>query len=231
MNRIFACTLFFALTALTAPALADLKGQASVIDGDTLEIRGQRIRLFGIDAPESGQTCERAGKAWRCGQRAAFALADKIGRRHIDCKKRDRDRYRRIVAICYLNGEDLNGWMVRQGWAVDYRQYSAGQYAGVEAEARQAKVGIWAGKFIKPWEWRQGQRPVSNAAKPKRAAPPATQSTECRIKGNISSRGARIYHVPGGQYYNRTRIDEAKGEQWFCSEAEARAAGWRRSKR
>jgi endonuclease YncB( thermonuclease family) len=139
-------------------AYADTAGQASVIDGDTLEIHSQRIRLFGIDAPEGRQTCDRDGRAWRCGQHAALALADKIGRRRIDCHERDRDRYRRIVAICYLNGEDLNGWLVRQGWALDYRQYSKGRYAAEEAEARTAKRGMWAGAFQKPWEWRRRRK-------------------------------------------------------------------------
>jgi endonuclease YncB( thermonuclease family) len=141
-----------------APTYADLAGTASVIDGDTLEIHGQRIRLFGIDAPEGRQTCRRDGKAWRCGQQAALALADKIGRRPIDCRERDRDRYRRIVAICYLDGEDLNGWLVRQGWALDYRQYSKGRYAAEEAEARAGRRGVWAGTFQKPWEWRRRKR-------------------------------------------------------------------------
>lgn len=89
-------------------------GQASVIDGDTIEIHGARIRLFGIDAPEGGQTCTAQGKAFACGRRAAFALADKIGRQVVECQPKDRDRYGRVVAVCRVGGEDVNGWMAAQ---------------------------------------------------------------------------------------------------------------------
>jgi endonuclease YncB( thermonuclease family) len=154
-SRICAAVFLVTLVLSSGATAQPLQGTASVIDGDTLEIHGQRIRLFGVDAPEGRQTCDRDGKAWRCGQQAALALADKIGRRPIACRERDRDRYRRIVAICYLDGEDLNGWLVRQGWALDYRQYSKGRYAAEEAEARSGRRGVWAGTFQKPWEWRR----------------------------------------------------------------------------
>ena len=205
---------------LSAPAMADITGRASVIDGDTIEIRGQRIRLFGIDAPESGQMCLAGHKMFRCGQRAGLALSDKIGRAMVSCSPKDRDRYGRVVAVCHSRGEDLNGWMVSQGWALAYRRYSR-DYIKQEKRASASKRGVWVGKFIAPWDWRRGKR--LTAAKEKKHGC-------CLIKGNIS-RGGRIYHVPGGQYYGRTKITPSRGERWFCSEAEARAAGWRRSKR
>ena len=198
----------------------DLVGRASVIDGDTIEIHGQRIRLHGIDAPESGQFCDKDGKQYRCGQRAALALSDKIGRATIRCEQRDIDRYKRIVAVCRLGDVDLNVWMVHQGWAMAYRQYSL-DYVSDEGAAQAAKAGIWAGRFIEPSRWRRGDRLAIESAKE-----PAT--TSCQIKGNISRSGERTYHVPGGRDYGPTRIDESKGERWFCSEDEARKAGWRR---
>jgi endonuclease YncB( thermonuclease family) len=203
----------------TAAAQSPVVGVASVIDGDTLEIHDQRIRLHGIDAPESGQSCEKDGKQYRCGQQAALALADKIGRALIRCEQRDIDRYKRTVAVCRLGVEDLNGWMVRQGWAIAYRQYSR-DYVDDESAAQAAKAGIWAGRFIEPSKWRRGDR--LQAAK-------KSAAVACQIKGNISRSGERIFHVPGGRDYGPTRIDESKGERWFCSEDEARKAGWRRS--
>jgi endonuclease YncB( thermonuclease family) len=215
--------LFAALAVTQAAGQPSVIGIASVIDGDTLEIHGKRIRLHEIDAPESGQFCEKDGKRYRCGRHAALALSDKIGRATIKCEQRDIDRYKRIVALCRLGDIDLNAWMVRRGWAMAYRRYSR-DYVNDESAARSAKAGIWAGRFIEPAKWRRGNRLTAEKA----GAPAAAA---CQIKGNISRKGKRIYHVPGGRYYGRTRIDEGKGERWFCSEDEARRAGWRRSRR
>jgi hypothetical protein len=90
---------------------AAVTGVASVIDGDTIEIHGQRIRLHGIDAPESSQLCELNGKPWRCGQSSANALADHIGRRTVTCEPRTHDRYGRLVAACSVAGTSISGWM------------------------------------------------------------------------------------------------------------------------
>src|ERR1700675_2193927 len=114
MMRRFLIVLSSLFVLSLGPALsaADLAGRASIIDGDTIEIHGQRIRLFGIDAPESRQTCDADGQTYRCGQQGAFARADRIGHRTVICEPRDTDRYGRIVAICRADGEDLNAWLV-----------------------------------------------------------------------------------------------------------------------
>ena len=116
LTLVLACTL----PACSSETVgADLQGVASVIDGDTIEIHGTRIRLNGIDAPESGQLCQDArGTAWRCGQQAALALSDRIGRQVVSCQQTDTDRYGRVVADCFTGGENLNHWMVREGWAL-----------------------------------------------------------------------------------------------------------------
>jgi endonuclease YncB( thermonuclease family) len=125
-----------------------------VIDGDTIEIHGQRIRLHGIDAPESRPTCPNAnGGAWRCGQQAALALQDLIGRRTVTCDERDIDRYGRIVAQCQQGDIDIREWLVGQGLALAYRRYSKA-YIPTEETASVAKRGMWAGTFEPPWEWR-----------------------------------------------------------------------------
>ena len=103
------------LILLPVTVFAEITGKPRVIDGDTIEIAGQRILLHGIDAPETDQTCGRNSETWRCGQQAALALADKIGQRSVRCEEQDRDR--RIVAKCFVGGEDLSEWLAREGWA------------------------------------------------------------------------------------------------------------------
>ncbi len=213
-------TLTIALCLLATPALADVAGVASVIDGDTIEVYGQCIRLHGIDAPESRQLCRLDGKPWQCGKNAANALADKIARRPVSCEGLGRDRYKRIIARCTVAGEDMGSWMVANGLALAYRRYSL-DYTDMEAEAQAARRGIWAGEFVKPWEWRRGKRLAANDNAP----------GQCRIKGNINAKGERIYHMPGGQWYDQTMIDSAQGERWFCSVNDARATGWRKALR
>ncbi len=151
MSRLLA----FALALLPAAALADIAGVAVVIDGATVEIHGQRIHLYGIDAPDSRQLCRLDGAPWRCGIDAANALAGKIDRRPVAC--RERDRGGRMVATCTVAGEDLGEWMVAKGWAVAHHLFSY-EYSRAEQRAKAARSGIWAGEFEMPWEWRRQRR-------------------------------------------------------------------------
>ena len=211
------------LTLLPITVSAEIAGKPRIIDGDTIEIAGQRIRLYGIDAPEAAQRCVVDKSPWPCGRNATLALSSMISTNWVTCQERDKDRYGRIVAVCNLagaQGPDVNAMMVSQGWALAYRRFST-DYVKHETAARRARKGVWRGDFIRPWDWRKGMRITADDG------PPGA----CLIKGNIGRRHARIYHVPGGQYYARTRIDPSKGERWFCTETEARAAGWRRSRR
>lgn len=225
LSPALALVAVLALPGTSSAAFAQdvVSGPARVIDGDTIEIRGKRIRLHGIDAPESAQTCSDAsGQSYSCGRAATQALAAGIGRAQVSCRARDRDRYGRLVAVCHVGGADLNAWMVRNGHAMAYRRYSP-DYVRHENAARAARVGIWQGRFVAPWDWRRTHG-AGNSRTPARRE-------GCAIKGNVSSSGERVYHVPGQSHYGATRISEANGERWFCSEAEARTAGWRRARR
>jgi endonuclease YncB( thermonuclease family) len=141
-----------------ASAIEDLRGRASVIDGDTIEIHGQRIRIWGIDAPEGGQLGIKAGRPWRCGHECAVALSDFLGSRIVECTPVAIDEYERMVGRCTVAGQDVGAWMVLNGWAVDFKQFSDGQYAALELEAKQERRGLWQGEFELPWKWRVRSR-------------------------------------------------------------------------
>ena len=132
-----------------APAAADISGHARVVDGDGLEIGGQRIRLHGVDAFETRQMCG----AHACGRASADALRNLVGGRPVDCAEMDRDRYDRIVAVCHVGGEDLGAAQVRQGHAVAYTRYSQ-RYVMEERAARRDNAGAWAYGFTPPEAWR-----------------------------------------------------------------------------
>ena len=124
IDRTLRCIAVAVAVLVGVPACAGqpISGIASVIDGDTIEVHGTRIRLHGVDAPESAQLCTLStGEPWRCGQQAALALSDRLGRRTIIWDERGQDRYGRTIAVCMLDGENLNKWLVAQGWAVAYR--------------------------------------------------------------------------------------------------------------
>lgn len=128
-------------------------GPASVIDGDTLEIRGQRIRFHGIDAPESSQICARGAEKWRCGSAAANRLDEFIAGATVSCEQTGMDRYRRMLAVCSVRGTELNRWLVENGLAFAFRRYST-DYVSFEERARRAQKGLWDWGFQYPWDYR-----------------------------------------------------------------------------
>ena len=146
---------FLVSLSCAAPAIAEptIKGRASVIDGDTIEIAGQRIRFDGIDAPESWQNCtDGSGKAYRCGKVSADALdAFLSASRPTTCSVSGFDRYKRAVAECQrADGKLVNSWLVRNGYALDWPRYSNGRYAAEQSAAQAARLGVWKGDFLFP---------------------------------------------------------------------------------
>lgn len=149
----------FVIVSARAEERVPLVGIASVIDGDTIEIHGERVRLVGIDAPESNQLCAGLtdGKPIPCGRQAAFYLSDLLGRHTVSCIPAGLDRYRRTLARCEVRGQDVGRAMVLAGWALSFVRYSR-EYDPDEAIARSAQAGLWSMDFLPPWEWRAASR-------------------------------------------------------------------------
>jgi endonuclease YncB( thermonuclease family) len=199
--------------ARTAPFLS---GRAVVIDGDTLDIGATRVRLEGIDAPEASQTCQQADRhPWPCGRVSSQTLARLIDKAEVTCTTEGTDKYGRMLGLCATPQVVLNKTMVETGMAWAFVKYST-RYAGEEEVARRSKTGVWQGPAQAPWDYRQNRWQVAEVKAPE----------GCAIKGNISDQG-RIYHMPWSPWYGKVTINAKAGERWFCSEAEAEAAGWR----
>ncbi len=209
----------FVLALWPGFATAQISGHVRVIDGDTIDVGDLRIRLHAIDAPEMDQTCETEhGIAFGCGAWVAAQIRERFEGAHATCTARDVDRYDRIVATCEVSGADMGEAIVAQGWAFAFRRYGM-DYDLTEKAAFVNGQGLHGLRVQSPAAFRamrvKGRVPVD---------------PDCVIKGNISNNG-RIFHVPGQQFYDRTGINERRGERWFCSTAEAQNAGWRAARR
>ena len=234
--------LFAIFVACPTAQAADLSGIPRIVDGDTLAIGATKVRLEGIDAPETDQVClNSSGSRWTCGIEARDRLIAHIAGREIACTSNGIDVYSRTLARCSLAGEDLNNWMVQEGWALAYVKYSS-KYVHAEEDARTHLRGLWQGAFIAPWDWRHRNNktvilgafsvPInSQSLLLPRSASEGAPSPDCIIKGNINRNGERIYHMPEQQFYARIKMDVGGGKRWFCTPEEAEAAGWRRSLR
>lgn len=141
------------LRLLPQPEPLEMSGRARIIDADSISVQGTEIRLKGVDAPESLQTCARAGKDWPCGREAARALGNRLRGQIVTCKGSERDVHDRLLAVCRVRSMEINRWLVEQGWAVSF-----GGYAEAERRARDAKRGLWSGQFVRPSDWREENR-------------------------------------------------------------------------
>ena len=224
LSALLAITLLVAAMPTHAQSVT---GAAKALDGDSLEVEGRQVRLLGIDAPEFDQTCTKQGSQWPCGQVAKEQLSALIAGQRVECRGQGVDQYGRILAVCSIGYDELNRTMVEQGWAVAYRTYTDA-YVPAELRAKSQKLGIWASTFTMPEDYRIAKLPPEPPAvsRPRRQAPRQTYQSPggCVIKGNRNRRGQWIYHLPGMPYYDQTRPEDI-----FCTEAEARAAGYRRA--
>jgi endonuclease YncB( thermonuclease family) len=229
------------LVGLHSARAEQIQAVPRIVDADTVYAGPAKIRLSGIDAPETDQICiDASGKNWKCGIEARERLEAFAKDRPWVCDLTGTDVYKRHLGTCKVGGEDVSRWLVRNGWALAFRKYSTA-YVADEDYAREQKHGLWSGAFIAPWEWRhrssatvvlgavavpvQAQSRLLSAAAA--AQPP---DPKCTIKGNLKSVGQCIYHLPGGRFYDKLDMQRDASRRWFCSEPEAQAAGCRRSK-
>ena len=235
--------LAFPLLLLPAmAAAADITGVPKIREGDQITIGTSRIRLGGIDAPAVDQLClNNSGERWTCGVAARDELIKHVGNKSWTCHVNQTDRRGRQIAHCEVDGEDIQKWMVKSGWALSYVRFSH-DYDVDEKAARDAKAGMWQGAFIAPWDWRVRNKKTTilGSAKPPdnahnillaSASGSVAPSPDCTIKGNVNRSGECIYHQPTSRWYAKIEMKISKGTRWFCSIDEAEAAGCRETKR
>ena len=154
MKSFFSASILLIIAFGSAHA-DNLTGKPRITDGDTFWIGKTKIRLHGIDAPETKQECAgQDGTPYRCGEASTDALRALVGVSPVRCEGNTFDRYKRLIATCYSGNININAEMVRQGWALAYRRYSK-DYVSAETEAQSSKRGMWAGEFEPPWRWRR----------------------------------------------------------------------------
>jgi endonuclease YncB( thermonuclease family) len=239
MKFLIAIALFILPAGASA---ADITGIAKVREGDQILIGSTRIRLGGIDAPSVDQLClNNSGERWTCGVAARDELIRHTDNKSWTCHVSQTERHGRQLAHCEVDGEDIQKWMVQNGWALSYARFSH-DYDADEKAARDAKAGMWQGAFIAPWDWRARNKKTTilGAAKaPENASTillasasgPVAPSPDCTIKGNVNTAGECIYHTPTSRWYARIQMKISKGTRWFCSVDEAEAAGCRETRR
>jgi endonuclease YncB( thermonuclease family) len=235
-----------AIALILLPAIAqaaDISGVPKIREGDHIQIGSSKIRLGGMDAPSVDQLClNNSGERWTCGVAARDELIKHADNKTWTCHVRQAaDRRGRIVARCEVDGEDIQKWMVRSGWALSFVRFSH-DYDADEKAAREAKAGMWQGAFIAPWDWRVRNKKTAilgaakapedaNASLLASASGPVPPSPECNIKGNVNHAGECIYHTTTSRWYSQIKMHISKGTRWFCSVEDAEAAGCRETRR
>ena len=161
---LFSLFILFKLSTHSISSEKIISGNAKVIDGDTIKINKKKIRLFGIDAPEKEQICKKIymsflifnfQKNYKCGEKSTLALLKKLKDKKVKCiLEKNKDKYKRNIGTCYVKNQDINKWLVKNGYALAYKRYSK-KYVLDEKYAQEHKLGIWRGTFIEPEKWRR----------------------------------------------------------------------------
>jgi endonuclease YncB( thermonuclease family) len=247
MIRVVFSTTVCALAAWIAASVpsASYAGNVTIIDGDTIKLDGTRYRLDGIDAPEPDQVClTERGAPWPCGIYGRARLSDYIGSRSVTCQDKGADTAfpERHIGLCTVEGEttSISSFLVHEGLAINFEPYAKGRFAQEQDSARQNQRGLWKGCFTAPQDlryWRKGSAtllgshcPAEKVARNALFPDHPEKPPDCAIKGKLALRAkitghCGIYHLEGCRSYRTVK----RPERWFCSEEEARAAGFRKA--
>lgn len=220
-----------------------------VVDGDTLRIdREEKVRLIGVDTPETKHPTK---PVQYFGKEASLFTQNAVEHRWVtlDYEIHKRDKYGRLLAYVHRSPDSffLNAELIKQGYGFAYTRFPfryMSEFREYETQARSEGRGLWqrdkreqpvpaverqSGVLSAESETVAPSAPSSTIEKPPGSAVENKKVDNCKIKGNISKNGEKIYHLPGGRWYDKTKIDEADGERWFCTEDEAEKSGWRKA--
>ena len=191
----------------------------AVIDGDTLDIAGQIVQLYGIDAPELGQRCLHDGVWEKCGQNAAFELKKliEIGFLPMVCRQPDPGDESDAARVCLIGHKDIGFVLLETGYVLTTPDARLG-YKDTEGQARESHLGVWHSDFVHPLEWRKGKRLDGEIE---------AENNSCPIKAITKADGERVYLVPTDENYELIAVSQSNGDRYFCSDEEARVEGWR----
>lgn len=224
----------------TEPIKPTLYTIIEIVDGDTVKVdyhgKTETVRLIGIDTPETvdpRETVQCFGQ--EASSRAKELLKGKSVQLESDTSQSDRDKYNRLLRyVLFEDSTNFNKQMIAEGFAYEYTYQVPYKYQqdfkNAQTEASNTSKGLWSPSSCNGQRTKPQPAALTPTPAPAPAPAPSQPNTNCAIKGNVSSSGEKIYHIPGGQYYDKTQIDTSKGERYFCSEQEATNAGWRKSK-
>lgn len=216
----FVLAVVFVVGLQRASPSQDLGNSASarveVVDGDTLSLNGRLVQLHGIDAPELGQTCNHDGVEQHCGIIAARALHKLVNMTQGPLRCLSVGTYLQMETMtCWAGHWDLARVLVADGYAL-VAPHGPSAYVEQEGEAREARLGLWNGDFMLPWEWRPG------------AASGAGPWRDCNVKAVVGTDGTRHFYVPLDEAYDAIALSPERGDTLFCSDEAAVGAGWSR---